>query len=50
MGHSAGYRSGTRYMFKRQFGQQGRLPLTQYLRSVKVRRAPAKRFKGKWLA
>ena len=31
-----GYRSGTRYMFKRGFREAGRLPLEQYLRVVKV--------------
>lgn len=36
MGHSAGYRSGTRYMFKRQFGQQGRFPLAQYLKAYRT--------------
>lgn len=32
-----GYRSGTRSMFKRGFRDHGRLPLKQYLRTVKVR-------------
>ena len=32
-----GYRSGTRYMFKRGFRDQGRLPLEQYTRPIKVR-------------
>lgn len=36
MGHSYGYRSGTRYMFSRAFGDRGRFPLKQYLRPYKV--------------
>lgn len=36
MGHSRGYRSGTRYMFKRSFGEQGRFPLAQYLKTYRV--------------
>jgi large subunit ribosomal protein L21e len=31
MGHSRGLRSGTRFMFSRKFGQQGRFPLSIYL-------------------
>ena len=30
-----GYRSGTRYAFKRGFRDQGRLPLLQYIRPIK---------------
>jgi hypothetical protein len=36
MGHSHGYRSGTRHMFSRGFKQRGRLPTTQILQPLKV--------------
>ena len=36
MGHTKGYRSGTRYMFQRAFRQHGPLALTKYLTLFKV--------------
>ncbi|KAK9457844.1 ribosomal protein L21e-domain-containing protein [Dipodascopsis uninucleata] len=36
MGHSHGYRSGTRYAFSRDFKKHGAIPLTTYLKTYKV--------------
>ncbi|KAK9240374.1 ribosomal protein L21e-domain-containing protein [Lipomyces kononenkoae] len=36
MGHSHGYRSGTRYAFSRDFKKHGVIPLTTYLKTYKV--------------
>ncbi|KAK9354730.1 ribosomal protein L21e-domain-containing protein [Lipomyces doorenjongii] len=36
MGHSHGYRSGTRYAFSRDFKKHGVIPMTTYLKTYKV--------------
>ena len=36
MGHTKGYRRGTRYMFARAFRQHGTIPLSTYLATYKI--------------
>ena len=36
MGHTKGYRRGTRYMFARKFRQHGTIALSTYLTTYKV--------------
>jgi large subunit ribosomal protein L21e len=36
MGHTKGYRRGTRYMFSRDFGKHGTIPLSTYLATFKI--------------
>ena len=36
MGHTKGYRRGTRYMFSRDFGKHGTIALSTYLKTYKV--------------